>query len=416
MITMQQFLLRQPCAPEETTTDAYYLSLANRLVDISREKGCFASYPEKVVERAAMTLVGYYQDVICDAGVWRSFITECRRLYGFTVPFYYGVVSDNSRKDGEATESDNGEDYLDYELNRADVRFMVWYALSMNYEEKRVENPFSEEILMGADAWWEELERVYDDSPMPVDYRMTHELEIHAEEDSEAIYRLGNWLFMHCYLMTPAYALTLSEIASGVDLSKEEGMAELRQRLERSMSEDPTGPLALYLREWLYLIVEGKLPPLPKGVGEKPEHKYYTAFTRATGGEVIKFFSSYEEMNRFFIIALGWGDHQEHLPQLKGRHDYILMVSRDKGMLVAVDIARCISHPSNPIYDKEYARHHAIELLTERGRCPGDLLRYVCSNGWLPDAVFPGSDDHRLVADNWDFISRCYLQQYYRGD
>lgn len=92
------------------------------------------------------------------------------------------------------------------------------------------------------------------------------------------------------------------------------------------------------------------------------------------------------------------------------------MVSRDKGMLVAVDIARCISHPSNPIYDKEYARHHAIELLTERGRCPGDLLRYVCSNGWLPDAVFPGSDDHRLVADNWDFISRCYLQQYYRGD
>ena len=95
---------------------------------------------------------------------------------------------------------------------------------------------------------------------MPVDYRMTHELEIHAEEDSEAIYRLGNWLFMHCYLMTPAYALTLSEIASGVDLSKEEGMAELRQRLERSMSEDPTGPLALYLREWLYLIVEGKLP------------------------------------------------------------------------------------------------------------------------------------------------------------
>ena len=51
-------------------------------------------------------------------------------------------------------------------------------------------------------------------------------LEIHAEEDSEAIYRLGNWLFMHCYLMTPAYALTLSEIASGVDLSKEEGMAE----------------------------------------------------------------------------------------------------------------------------------------------------------------------------------------------
>ena len=74
MITMSQFILRQPAAPEETKTDAYYLALANRLVDIAKEQNLFASYPEKVVERAAMAVVGYYQDVICDSGVWRSFI------------------------------------------------------------------------------------------------------------------------------------------------------------------------------------------------------------------------------------------------------------------------------------------------------------------------------------------------------
>lgn len=398
MITMQQFLLRQPSAPEVTSTDRFYLDLANRLVDIAKEEKLFKDYPEKVIERAAMTLIGYYQDVICDAGIWRSFITECRRLYGYTVPFY-----------------DNGEEYMDFELNLIDVRFMTWYALSMNYEPRRLAYPLDKELLEGADAWWRELDRVYDEAPLPEDYRLTHELEIHAEEDNEAILRLGNWLFMHCYLMTPAYALTLAEIASGFDLSNEDNLPAFQERLEQSMAEDPTGPLALYLREWLYLIIEGKLPKEKKQESGL-EHKYYTAFTRATGGKVTGFFSTYDELNRFFIKALGWTENEEHLPQMKNEHDFVLMVNKEKGMLLARNIAKCIKSPDNPLYDHAYASRHAIELLTERGCCPADLLHYVCENGMLPDAVFPGSDDHELVRKNWDFIARCYLQQYYRGD
>lgn len=400
MISKEQFLVNQPAAPDVTSTDPYYLDLANRLASLAEEKSLFPSYPRKVVERAALALVGYYQDVICDAGIWRSFITECRRLYGYTVPFY----------------DEKDESYMDYELNRIDVRFMVWYALSMNYENLRVANPYDEEILKGADEWWSLLDSVYDESPMPEDYRLTHELEIHAEEDSEAIYKLGNWLFMHCYLMTPAYALTLSEIVSTFDLNNADNLPEIQKRFEQSMTEDPTGPLALYLGEWLYLIVEGKMPPQPKKKKEIPEHKYYTAFTNATGGDIIKFFSSYEEMNAFFISALGWDENEEHLPQMKGEKDFILMVNKEKGMLMAKNIARCIAAPQNPLYDKDYAHDHAMKLLTERGCCPADLLKYVCENGWLPDAHFPGSDNNELVKANWDFIARCYLQQYYRGD
>ncbi len=396
---MQQFILRQPMAPKETKTDRFYLDLANRLVAVSQEKRLFPSYPEKVVERAALAVIGYYQDVICDSGVWHAFIDECHRLYGRKVPFY-----------------DNGEDdYMDYELNRIDVRFMVWYGLSMNYEESRVCDPFRKEVTDGADVWWEILESVYDEAPIPEDYRMAHELEMHAAEDSETIYRLGNWLFMHCYLMTPAYALTLSEIASTVDLSKEDGIIALQEKMEQSMGEDPTGPLALYLGEWLHLIINGKLK-VPKVSGNKEEHKYYTAFVKATGGKTVKYFGSYEEMNRFFINALGWAENEEHLARVKGAHDYILMVNREKGMLMARDIARCVADPENPLYDKDYAKSHAIMLLTERGCCPGDLLKYICGNGWLPDARFPGSDNTSLMTDNWDFIARCYLQQYYRGD
>lgn len=386
--------------PEETETDNYYFNLTNRLAELAKEKALFQSYPEKVVERAALTLVGYYQDVICDAGIWRSFITECRRLYGYTVPFY----------------SDEKEDYTDYELNRSDVRFMVWYAMSMNYENRRVCYPFDREIIQGADAWYEELERVYDDSPLPVDYQMSRELEIHSEEDRPAIMKLASWLFLHCYLMTPAYALTLTEIASEFDLSKEDGVIEMQKKLDLSMWQDPTGPLALYLGEWLYLIVEQKPAPEPKQEDTEGEHKYFTAFTSYTGGKRIQYFATYEDLNQFFIKALGWNEGEEHLPQVKGDRDFVLMVDPSKGMLMARNIAKCIASPENPLYDKEYATRHAIELLTERGCCPPDLLLFICNQGWLPDAVFPGSDDKEIVEKNWDFIARCYLQQYYRGD
>ncbi|MDE5874079.1 MAG: DUF3843 family protein [Muribaculaceae bacterium] len=327
---MEQFILRQPAAPEETSTDRYYLDLANRLVKIAKERGLFPSYPEKVVERAALALVGYYQDVICDAGIWHAFIDENRRLYGKTLPFF-----------------DEEEGYIDAELNRADVRFMVWYALSMTYEDLRVAYPLGEEILRGADEWWKALEAVYDEAPMPVDYRLTHELEMHAEEDREALMKLGNWLFMHCYLMTPAFSLTLSEMAWRHDLSNEKGLSDFRNELEKAIGELPTGPLALYTGEWLYLIVEGKMPPVKRAKEVKPDHKYYTAFTKATGGEVVKFFGDYDSLNRFFIEGLGWAEGEEHLPQMKKERDFLVMVESERGLLVASNVARCIAAPFN---------------------------------------------------------------------
>lgn len=386
--------------PEETETDKFYFNICNRLAEVAKEKGLFPSYPEKVVERAALVMIGYYQDIISDAGVWRSFITECRRLYGYTVPFF----------------SREGDEYFDFELNKADVRFMVWYALSMNYENRRVCNPYDNELIEGADIWFELLESFYEEAPIPVNYRFSAELELHNEEDRPEIMRLANWLFLHCYLMTPAFALSLSELASEYDLTNEEGVIEMQKRLDAAMWQDPTGPLALYLGEWLYLIVEGKPAPEPKEEKLSEPHKYFTSFTKFTGGKRLQFFAGYEELNKFFIEALGWPEGEEHLSQVKNDHDFVLMVDENKGMLLARNVARCIASPDNPLYDKEYAKSHAIDLLTERGLCPGDLLRYVCSQGWLPDAHFPGSEDYKLVEETWDFISRCYLQAYYRGD
>ena len=101
---------------------------------------------------------------------------------------------------------------------------------------------------------------------------------------------------------------------------------------------------------------------------------------------------------------------------MKNEQDFVLLVNPAKGMLLAKNVAKCIADPGNPLYDKAYANIMAIELLAVRGKCPADLLSYIEENDWLPDAQFPGSGDTELVRRHWDFIARCYLQEFYRGD
>lgn len=397
LISKQDFLSRQPNYPQVTETDPYYWELANRIAEKGSEGELYKLLPKAVVKRMALCITGYIQDVVSDAGIWRSFVEANRKLYGWAVPFH-----------------DLSEEYVDYELNREDIRFLVWYVLAMSYEEMRDIYPHDPRLLELADSWHEYLESVYEEVPVPESYNISRGLDFNDPEDSKAIYRLGQWLFLHCYLLTPAFSMTMGEIMSDPELRKEENLPMLHERLDKSMMEDPTGPLALFTSEWLYLILNGKLLSHNEGKGEP--HPYYKKFTEATGGKKIEFFDTYEKLNRFFIEKLGWEEGEEHLPMMKGERDFVLMVNKDKGMLAARNVAKCIASPDNPFYDKRYAQAHAFDLLSVRGLCPGDLLRMLFENDWLPDARFPDTDDYNLVRENRDFIARCYLQQYYVGD
>lgn len=397
-ISTEEFLLRQPSFPQRTETDGFYVGVADRLLDAIAADSFGSGMPSGLGRRLALTLTGYLQDIVADAGLWRSFVDACRALYGFSVPFH--LV---------------GEEYIDYELNREDVRFVTWYVTAMLWEERRDICPHDSALLALADACFELLESVYDESPLPEDFNLAQGLEFTDPDDRKAIYHLGNWLFLHSWLLTPAFSVSLREIMSQVTPDDPDFTLKVNGRLEEAMMQETTGPLALFTPEWVYLMIERHLPD-ERPATDTGEHKYYTAFTAATGGEDIRFFDSYEAMNEFFITALGWEEGKEHLAQAKGAHDYVLMVNPRKGMLMARDIARCIKAPGNPLFDEMFARENSFNLLTVRGLCPGDLLQRCLKEGWLPYAHFPGSGDYDLVRDNADFIARCYLQLYYRGD
>lgn len=396
-ITMKEFMLRQPRDQKEPT-DNFYLSLANRLLKETENSGLLAGWPEEALRRTVLCVIDYYQDMIADAGIWRSFVMMNRKLYGKPVPFF-----------------ECGSDYVEYELNLQDVRFLIWYSLAMNVEDRRTYNPESEDIHKAADAWYAVLDEMYDEAPTPEGFKHWRELEGDNKSEEMEIYKLSNWLFLNCWLIVPAYALTLSQLFSSLTEEQRKDITVIHDRIEQSMMEDPTGPLALYIGEWVNLLIKGEMPEheLPHSSGRI--HPYYEPFTKATGGDILAFFKDYHSLNKFFISTLGWDEGEEHLPQMRNSSDFVLMVNKEKGMLLAKNVAKCIKHPSNPCYDSDFANQHAIDLLTERGLCPADLLKYLCENHMIPDAHFPGGE-HATVAENWDFIARCYLQLYYRGD
>lgn len=395
-ITPQEFLYKQPAYPETKVSDPYYHAVANHLLELWEKNDCFQELQESLIKRIAVNITSYFQDIISDAGIWRSFVNANRTLYGYSVPFH-----------------NTGEEYVDYELNIEDLRFLVWYNISMLDDDHRMLYPHDSQVLRLADIWFAYLDEIYEDSPLPDGFNISMGLEFHDPEDQENIYHLGTWLFLHSYLLTPAFAITMHEIMSDKGLLQSNDLSALQNRIEQAMSENPTGPLALYISEWIKLIIQGELPKSNE-VTENKEHPYYQKFIKATGGKVIKYFGSYGELNTFLVESLGWSREEEHLSVLKNARNIILMVNKEKGMLAARNIAEYISDPLNPYYNKDIAGKDAISLFTQRGKCPVDLLKYACINNYLPDACFPESDDYELVKQNWDFIARCYLQQYYR--
>jgi hypothetical protein len=392
----KDFLVRQPSFPIEQESDAYYLKLVNKLATVLRRAEQKQRFSDDMLLHLAYNLSGYMQDIISDAGVWRSFVTGCRELYGYSVPFF--PIS---------------EDYIDYELNREDVRFIVWYSIAMCSDRFRFIYPHDPYLLSLADAAYDYLDGEYEYAPDPIGYNIGYGLDFSDADDKEAIYNLSYWLFVNSYLLPPAFAKDLNEILESPEITGKGGDVALSQTIEDAITNASTGPLALIAAEWAFLMLHGRIPH-EKEEHAKPIHKYYDAFTKATGGEEIRFFATYDELNDFFISALGWDADTDHFESLRDDKDFVLLVNPEKGMLVAKNVAKCFAAPNNPLYDKAYAGAHAFECISVRGRCPADLVRYACKRGWLPDAAFPGTDDTKLVADNWDFIARCYLLKYYR--
>lgn len=403
IITEKEYLQRKVDASAFYPEDKPYLDLANSMLSVWNSSGLFSTISEELRKETVLCLTGYMLDICADMGLWRGFTSQCTRWYGQPVPFY-----------------EAGEDYVEFELNLIDVRFLLWYSLSMaNMENPAWLYPYHPEIEALATLLHEEMEKVYDDIPMPEGMIHTNELDMYDPEDAEAIATLGRWLYWSSYLLVPAFKSNMyaifAETGNGTD------KASLVKTMEEAQMQTPTGPLALYLREWVWLVVTGKLPK-PQQPERTEQHPYFEGFKQANNGSRIAFFKSYIMMNRFLGRALGWDPKGDNLPDIKKSYDFTLLVNKTKGMLIARDVARIICHEGNKYYDEQLAREQAFTLLSVRGRCPIDLTTFCLTHSCLPDLRWPGHEEEdgeqpevKAIIKVADLLARLFLLQYYRA-
>ncbi len=126
-------------------------------------------------------------------------------MYGRTVPFYT-----------------TGIEYVDYELNIEDVRFLVWYSVAMLSEEHRYLYPLDKQLMEMADGAFSLLESVYDEAPLPEDWRLTLGLDLKDPDDKERIYIVSVTGSSLAVIFLLPHSLDLMEIVSDPDMAKRE--------------------------------------------------------------------------------------------------------------------------------------------------------------------------------------------------
>ncbi len=157
--------------------------------------------------------------------------------------------------------------------------------------------------------------------------------------------------------------------------------------------------------------------PLPEpGIDGKLPHNV-ERFLKASGGESLMFFHSYKVLKRFFIEDLHWENTEDELmPELAGYDNFVLYANA-KGLLIATDVTEYFATPRNPLYNGRKAMENAYNMFCKKGICPFDLLKYAMKHNLLPDAQFPFEEKGKeLLHENWDFVARWFLGEYYEGD
>lgn len=367
-------------------SDGYFVSLARELYKVCT----LISLPEGTRIKLCLYAAAYLEDQISGLMLWQSFTTEHKRLYGTALPFY-----------------STGTDYMPDEVNLEDIRFIIWNTWQKATSRHTYVSPFHPDIARCAERFYHLLSTAYEEAPENDALTGLFGNCKNAEEGEKIL----GWLFGRTYLTEPAMLPYIANVSA------------------TDKYIIPTGPLALFLHEWVQLLssdteawkgIKGlftEQPAIPEQVLARNQETY-RLFTAATNDAPIVYLNGYEALHRFLVDVLKWLDDENHtLPQMKSFRNFILMADPRKGILLAKDICEYIADERNALYNPSEAERHAFRLLTEETLCPPDLLNYCIQNNYLPDACLPDdTSSKKWIRWNADFIARHSLLYYYRGD
>ena len=245
-IRVKDYMERQPSS-RVAETDQFYLWIALCLAKLWDESPWMRNLDDDVRRDVVLAVTGYFQDIVADGGIWRSFTRLHNERNGFPVP-HYG----------------RSEDYVDYELNRDDVRFVIWWTITGD-AGSGVLDPYDVELEALAMAFHMLLDEEYEAAPVPRQFCIAGEVDLDNRQDAQRIYDYAYWLYWRSFLIRPSSLGVLERaMPEAHAIIARAGESDARPFLqdlnERLMFTEPAGPIPLTTAQWLKLIVDDEMP------------------------------------------------------------------------------------------------------------------------------------------------------------
>ena len=226
---------------KQSTTDMYYLRLANQVLEVMQQPEHAELHdqllPEDAIELSCI-LTCYFEDVISETRIWKTFAAEHYKLYNKYVPFY--VIDDH---------------YYPDEINSQDVAFLIWHYYSQVFSEDRVYSPVSPAVLELAHDVFSVFDKEYETAPENPTLKEFLTLPDDVEDFYE-VRHLIDWLGLHSYLHYHHGFVCASEKANFIDSIQKEDydstMFEYIKEIHDNYVLNKCGALLAYRPcEWL---------------------------------------------------------------------------------------------------------------------------------------------------------------------
>lgn len=412
-IFVKEWLLLHPYA-QSTSVDAYYTNISNRIYEIFEATGLINSFEEKEAKQTSLRLAAYFEDVISQTNIWRTFIRSYKEDYGRYLPFF-----------------ETSDHYYEDEVNLEDVRFLLWHYIQQYHGWRKgtfvsPENPVTQATAnMVYNLFCEE----WTVAPENDNMRMLFSPETRYEND-EAYDKLLHWFHYHSYLVTDAEEV-LSE--SLKEVWEKEGIA-------------PSGNEIFYFHHWAAMQVRSPfraytspqwlLRLVPEGhpdydlfkkkadesvstlMADKEKHleefkKDYEKFLELNEGKLFRYYDNERNFYNFLTQDMGM-EFADKAPADAKVAPFAATVSPEGGVEGISFYIRGIKDPDNPFYSEEFAKEHAIGVFAVK-LCSAHTLIEMVKQGMLDDAHVPTllGEEHgkELLRENWKFLVEYFYHE-----
>ena len=428
VIFTQDWMAKHPYEkPDEV--DQYYTELANEIYH-ALDEACFTHNFKNVedAKQLALSIAAYFEDILSDTGIWKTFTTECVKRYGCHIPFY-----EHEAKYINSSLTGNDVPYDADEINFADIKFLLWHHYQQSsYVQEAVPCIFGT-LELAAKMVYDILDKEYETAP---ENGRLHEFlcgyDASMEKDMIEVARrdLLAWFHYGCYFNLgnqKRLQFTLQQMANSPQGLSEQMAYGIQMDMTVTLRNNL---LSLTSYEWLEKISQNQPSHAywededfkklveeaekERSIDHEQAIKDYNLLKEKGYGDKFIFLEDNKTLKEF-LKEIGYElPANLRLPQ-KYEKGIIVCGTPYTGITITYMQAHNIASPENPYYNAERAAETSFGIISGNGRpFPYEIVCKLIDGNMVPDAnIFTSKyvkeEGLAITQANLQFLADYYL-------